>query len=196
MMQLALASSSRYRRELLTRFRVPFTWQSPHIDEEPRPAETATDTALRLAEAKAQALRETFTDHLIIGSDQVAWFAGHQVSKPGNHRNAVSQLQQFSGQTVQFFTAVCVYNSRSKTSQTALALTTVRFRQLPDNEIERYLRIEQPYHCTGSFMAEGLGITLFDQISSDDPTAIIGLPLIKLRQLLAEQGYDILNNIH
>lgn len=194
-MQLALASSSRYRRELLTRFRVPFVWQSPCIDETPRPAEIPTDTALRLAEAKAQALQETFADHLIIGSDQVACFADHQLSKPGNHQNAVSQLQRFSGRTVQFFTAVCVYNSRSKASQTALTQTTVRFRQISDDEIEHYLRIEQPYNCTGSFMAEGLGITLFNQISSDDPTAIIGLPLIKLRQLLAEQGYNIFNNI-
>lgn len=194
-MQLVLASSSLYRRELLARFKVPFVWQSPHIDEMPRPLETPTDTALRLAKSKAQALRETFTEHLIIGSDQVAWHADQHINKPENHRNAVSQLRLFSGQTVQFLTAVCVYNSQSGVSQTALTQTSVRFRQLSNDEIERYLRIEQPYNCTGSFMAEGLGITLFDEISSDDPTAIIGLPLIKLHRILTEQGYNIFNNI-
>ncbi|RLA47921.1 MAG: septum formation inhibitor Maf [Gammaproteobacteria bacterium] len=194
-MQLVLASSSPYRRELLARLSVPFTWQSPNVDETPYSDETPPETATRLSIAKAEALATAFPRHLIIGSDQVALHRDALISKPGDHENALAQLLQFSGQTVHFLSALCVYHSLNKTSRVATTLTEVHFRELKRDEIEKYLRYEQPYDCAGSFKAEGLGITLFKSINSNDPTAIIGLPLIQLRQLLAEYHYNIIDNI-
>jgi MAF protein len=194
-MQLVLASSSPYRKQLLERLSVPFSSQSPDIDESALVNETPSDTVLRLAQEKAEALRQTFPEHLIIGSDQIAVHANTLINKPGDYGNACLQLQRFSGQSVHFLTALCVLNTLDKKLSSAVIPTEVQFRKLRDAEIAQYLSHEQPYDCAGSFKAEGLGIALFEKISSDDPTAIIGLPLIKLSQMLTEHSYEIFDNL-
>lgn len=189
---LILASSSIYRQQLLQRLRLPFTAVSPDIDETPRPAEHAADTALRLAEQKARALAGRFPDALIIGSDQVAILNGEAISKPGNHANAVQQLTAASGRSVFFHTALCLLNSGNAEVQTKIASNEVKFRRLTAEQIERYLRAETPYDCAGSAKCEGLGIALIESIRGDDPNALIGLPLIELTSMLMRAGVSVL----
>lgn len=186
-LQLILASTSRYRKELLSRLNIPFETASPGVDEKPLPNESPTDTALRLARTKADAVREQYPDALIIGSDQVAACEGVRLDKPMVHVKAVQQLQQVSGKTVIFHTAVALLNARTNRIQARLVPTEVRFRQIDDAGIERYLRVEPAYDCAGSAKAEGLGIALINSIQADDPTALIGLPLIALCQMLREE---------
>ncbi|HET7570036.1 MAG TPA: Maf family nucleotide pyrophosphatase [Gammaproteobacteria bacterium] len=184
---IVLASSSPYRRELLGRLNLPFDCQSPNIDETPRPGESPHDLAQRLAHSKAEAIAATLDQPaLVIGSDQVASINGAPIGKPGNRERARAQLQQASGRTVEFHTAVAVRESGSSREASFTDVTRVHFRTLKDDEIARYLDGEQPYDCAGSFKAEGLGITLFESIESSDPTALIGLPLIELARILRE----------
>ena len=189
---LVLGSSSPYRRELLSRLRLPFTVEIPDVDETPRAGEAPRELALRLALAKAQAVAARFPEAIVIGSDQVAELAGQPLGKPGNHQNAVVQLRQMRGQAVVFHTAVAVVCGRSGLEQLELAPVKVKFRQLTDNQIESYLRAEQPYDCAGSARSEGLGIALLDSIESDDPTALVGLPLIRTCRMLRAAGLKIL----
>ena len=185
---LVLGSTSRYRRELLERFRLPFECAAPDVDETPQAGETPGALALRLALAKAQAVAAQFPNAVVIGSDQVADLNGQPLGKPLVHDKAVSQLRAMSGQTVQFHTAVAVVCLASGFVQSDTAVVRTVFRSLSDAEIERYLRAEQPYDCAGSAKSEGLGIALLDAIVSDDPTALIGLPLIRTCQLLRAAG--------
>ncbi|MEM5382463.1 Maf-like protein [Paraburkholderia phymatum] len=193
--RLILASSSPYRRELLERLRIPFDVIVPAIDETPHADESPEATALRLAQAKAHAVANALTagePALVIGSDQVATYDGHQIGKPGSHEKALAQLQAMRGREVLFHSALCLFDSRSATAQTADVITRVRFRDLPDASLDAYLRAETPYDCAGSAKAEGLGIALLEAIESDDPTALIGLPLIALTQMLLAAGYPLL----
>lgn len=185
---LILGSTSRYRRELLQRLRLPFDVAAPDVDETPSPGEAPGALALRLASAKARAVAALHPRALVIGSDQVADLAGEPLGKPGTHDRAVHQLSRMSGQTVLFHTAVAVVCLESGFARTELAPVRVRFRTLSPDEIERYLHAEQPYDCAGSAKSEGLGITLLDAIDSDDPTALIGLPLIRVAGLLRAAG--------
>ena len=187
---LILASTSRYRRELLERLRLPFELRSPEVDETPRPGEPPAALAQRLALAKAQAVAKAFPDAVVIGSDQVADLDGEPVGKPGTHERAVAQLRAMRGRSIVFQTAVAVVRASTGYVGTALAPVTVRFRSLDDAEIEHYLRTEQPYDCAGSAKCETLGIALLDAIESDDPTALVGLPLIRTSALLRAAGID------
>jgi septum formation protein len=187
---LVLGSSSRYRRELLERLRVPFSVDSPRVDETPRPRERPADLALRLALAKARDVASRAPGSVVIGSDQVADLDGTPIGKPGNHERAINQLRAMSGRSVVFQTAVAVVRADTGYESCVLVPVTVRFRTLSDPEIEHYLRAEEPYDCAGSAKAEALGIALLDAIESDDPTALVGLPLIKTCQLLREAGLD------
>ena len=190
---LILASTSRYRRELLERLRLPFEVHAPDVDETPQPDERPAALARRLALAKAQAVSVRFPDAVVIGSDQVADLDGEPIGKPGTHERAVAQLRAMRGRSVVFQTAVAVVRSSSGYVGAALAPVTVRFRALGDAEIEHYLRTEQPYDCAGSAKAEALGIALLEAIDSDDPTALIGLPLIRTCALLRAAGIDPLS---
>ncbi len=190
MQPLILASTSRYRRELLSRLRVSFAVQSPAVDETPLPGEAPALLAERLALAKAQAVAAQQPMAWVIGSDQVADLHGQAIGKPGTHERAVAQLQAMRGRAVVFQTAVAVVAPGF--AQVRRVPVTVRFRALSDAEIERYLRLEQPYDCAGSAKSEGLGITLLDAIESDDPTALIGLPLIATAALLRDAGFPLL----
>ena len=187
---LILASTSRYRRELLERLRLAFDVMSPQVDESPRTGESPAALAERLALAKAQAIAQQRPDAVVIGSDQVADLAGQPIGKPGNHERAVAQLRAMRGRTVVFQTAVAVVRADTLYERVLLAPVTVRFRDLHDDEIEHYLRTEAPYDCAGSAKCETLGIALLDAIESDDPTALIGLPLIRTTRLLREAGLD------
>lgn len=189
---LVLGSTSPYRRELLSRLNLPFTVASPEVDETPQPGETPRGLAERLALAKARAVAARHPDAVVIGSDQVADLHGQPLGKPGTHARATEQLRQMRGQTVLFHTAVAVVCSVNGFAQQALAEVRVRFRMLGDAEIEAYLQAEKPYDCAGSAKSEGLGIALLDAIDSDDPTALIGLPLIRTCQLLRAAGLDLL----
>jgi septum formation protein len=189
---LILGSTSRYRRELLQRLRVPFDVVSPDVDETPMANETPQALATRLALAKAKAVAALHPNAVVIGSDQVADLNGEPLGKPGNHERAVRQLQRMRGQTVVFQTAVSVVCQASGFEQTELAQIKVRFRDLSDAEIEAYLRAEEPYDCAGSAKSEGLGIALLDAIDNDDPTALIGLPMIRTARLLRAAGIDLL----
>ncbi len=189
---LILGSTSVYRRELLGRLRVPFTVASPEVDETPLAGETPVDLAQRLALAKAQAVAQRFPHAVVIGSDQVADLHGEPLGKPGTHARAVAQLQGMRGQTVIFQTAVAVVCQESGFCQTALAPVRVVFRDLSDADIENYLQAEQPYDCAGSAKSEGLGIALLESIDNDDPTALIGLPLIRTSRMLRAAGIDLL----
>lgn len=189
--RLILASSSAYRKALLSRLHLPFEAVAPDIDESPLPGETPPDTALRLAVAKAEAIARTAGDALIIGSDQVATMDGEHIGKPGNHGNALAQLQKMRGREVVFHTALCLLDNRAGAPhrmQTDNVQTVVRFRNLPDAELDAYLRIEQPYDCAGSAKNEALGIAILEAIRSDDPTALTGLPLIALTTMLRAAG--------
>ncbi|WP_422843513.1 Maf family nucleotide pyrophosphatase [Acidovorax sp. M2(2025)] len=185
---VVLGSTSRYRRELLQRLNLPFEVAAPAVDETPQPGEAPRVLALRLALAKARAVAEQHPDSIVIGSDQVADLDGAPLGKPGHHARAVQQLQQMRGRTVVFQTAVAVVCSATGFEQVDLSPVEVRFRALDDGEIERYLRAEQPYDCAGSAKSEGLGIALLDAIHSDDPTALIGLPLIRTCRMLRAAG--------
>jgi septum formation protein len=187
-----LGSTSRYRKELLSRLRIPFEVCAPHVDETPLMGEAPQALALRLALAKALAVAKLNPNAVVIGSDQVADLEGLPLGKPGNHANAILQLQQMRGKTVIFQTAlsvVCLANGYEKTS---LAAVKVKFRDLTDAEIENYLRAEEPYDCAGSAKSEGLGIALLEAIDNDDPTALVGLPLIRTCQMLREAGVKLL----
>jgi septum formation protein len=190
--KLILGSTSVYRRELLERLRIPFSVESPHVDEAPLPAELPAALASRLALAKAKAVAERFPDAIVIGSDQVADLGGVALGKPGNHARAVLQLQQMSGQMVVFQTAIAVVCHASGFCQQALAPVSVQFRKLGAAEIENYLQAEKPYDCAGSAKSEGLGIALLERIDNDDPTALVGLPLIRTVSLLRAAGLDLL----
>ena len=185
---LVLGSTSRYRRELLQRLNVAFDVAAPDVDETPQHGEAPRALALRLALAKARAVAQQHPDAVVIGSDQVADLAGAPLGKPGNHERAVQQLRQMRGETVVFQTAVAVVCAATGFEQADLAAVQVQFRALSDDEIERYLRAEQPYDCAGSAKSEGLGIALLDAIHSDDPTALIGLPLIRTCRMLRAAG--------
>ena len=187
---LILASTSRYRRELLERLRLPFQVESPSVNEEAEAGETPVQLTMRLASAKARAVSRRHPDAVVIGSDQIAELDGGAIGKPGDHARATQQLRAMSGRTVLFHTAVAVERSRPAHSAIALASVTVRFRKLDNAEIERYLRAEQPYDCAGSAKCETLGIALLEAIESDDPTALIGLPLIRTSELLRAAGID------
>lgn len=187
-MKLILASTSPYRKELLARLNLAFDSVAPEVDETPLADEQPTETACRLALAKAQAVRDRNPDSLIVGSDQVAICDGQRLDKPGNHANAVRQLQLASGRSVVFHTAVVLLNSSSGRIQTELVPTETRFRSLSAEEIVRYLRAEPAYDCAGSAKSEGLGISLLEEIRSPDPTALIGLPLIALCSMLRNEN--------
>lgn len=189
--RLVLGSSSPYRRELLTRLGQPFETRSPDVDEAALPGETPLALAIRLAEIKARAVAQGFDDDVIvIGSDQVADLAGRPLGKPGHHAAAVEQLRALRGQVARFHTAVCVVRPSTGQVLHAVNTVTVAFRSLSDENIETYLQREQPYDCAGSAKCEGLGIVLLDRIESDDPTALVGLPLIATSRLLREVGWN------
>jgi len=188
---LILASTSRYRRELLARLGLEFIAIPPAIDEIPASGEAPEATAIRLARAKALAVAATHRDSVVIGSDQVAESGGLRLDKPGHRENAIRQLSTVSGRTVIFHTAVCVVGPGAAPAE-ALVPTEVSFRSLTSTQIERYVDREQPYDCAGSAKAEGLGIALIERIEGTDPTALIGLPLIALTGLLARHGVRVL----
>jgi septum formation protein len=190
--KLILGSTSTYRRELLGRLRFPFSVESPHVNETPLSGERPAALATRLALAKARAVAQRFPDCVVIGSDQVADLDGLALGKPETHARAVLQLQQMRGKTVIFQTAIAVVCLQSGFCQEALAPVKVCFRNLDDDEIENYLRIEQPYDCAGSAKSEGLGIALLDAIENDDPTALVGLPLIRTSRMLRAAGIRLL----
>ncbi|MDE2627624.1 MAG: septum formation inhibitor Maf [Burkholderiales bacterium] len=190
--RLILASTSRYRRELLERLRLPFEVRSPDTDETPRLGEPPAELAQRLALAKARVVSAEHPDAVVIGSDQVADLDGAPIGKPGTHERAVAQLRAMRGRSVVFQTAVAVVRASTGYVGHALVPVTVRFRALTDAQIEHYLRTEQPYDCAGSAKCETLGIALLDAIESDDPTALVGLPLIRTSALLREAGIDVL----
>jgi len=193
--RVILASSSPYRRELLERLRIPFDVAVPAIDETAHAGEAPDATALRLAEAKARAIASAFPADeavLVIGSDQVATYDGLQIGKPGTHDKALAQLQAMRGREVLFHSALCLFDSRSRTAQSVDVITRVRFRELPDAALEAYLLAETPYDVAGSAKSEGLGIALLEAIHSDDPTALVGLPLIALSDMLLTAGYPLL----
>jgi septum formation protein len=187
---LILASTSRYRRELLERLRIPFQALAPETDETPRPGEAPAGLAERLALAKAQAIASRHPDAVVIGADQVADVDGVAIGKPGTHERAVEQLRAMSGRTIVFQTALAVVRASIGFADVRRVPVSVRFRSLTDAEIEFYLRTEQPYDCAGSAKCETLGIALLDAIESDDPTALIGLPLIQTSALLRAAGLD------
>ncbi len=186
--RLILGSTSRYRRELLERLRIAFDVQAPEVDETPRPGESPQQLALRLALAKAHAVASRHPDAIVIGSDQVADLDGEPLGKPGNHERATDQLRRMRGRTVIFQTALAVVCRASGFEQVDLAAVKVRFRDLSDAEIEAYLQAEQPYDCAGSAKSEGLGIALLESIDNDDPTALVGLPLIRTCRMIRAAG--------
>lgn len=189
---IVLASTSPFRKELLSRLHLPFETANPDIDESALPGETPERTALRLSEEKARAVAGNYPNALIIGSDQVAFLDGRIFGKPGDHENAVRQLKIMRGRVVNFYSGLCLLNSQTDRAQVCGVSTLVRFRSLTDAQIENYLRIEQPYNCAGSAKSEGLGIALIASITGEDPNALIGLPLIALCELLIEENVSIL----
>lgn len=189
---VVLGSSSRYRRELMERLQIPFSVAVPDVDETPHAGETPRNLALRLALAKAHAVAQLHPEAVVIGSDQVADLAGQPLGKPGEHARAVQQLRQMRGKTVIFQTALAVVCLSTGFEQVDLAEVRVVFRDLSDEEIEAYLQAEKPYDCAGSAKSEGLGIALLESIDNDDPTALVGLPLIRTSRLLRQAGIKLL----
>jgi len=189
---LILASSSPFRQSLLQKFNLPFSTFSPDIDETALPNEAPEQLVYRLSESKARAAVKHFDQGLVIGSDQVAVFNGQILGKPHNKENAIVQLSLFSGQTVTFLTGLCVYDIAANKAKTLIEPFEVVFKTLTLEQIEAYCDAEQPYNCAGSFKSEGLGICLFKKLNGDDPNSLIGLPLIKLSQLLTEFDFDVL----
>ena len=190
--KLILGSSSSYRYELLLRLQLPFEVSSPDIDESALTEEKPETTASRLAEEKARAVARVYPNALIIGSDQVATLDGIQLGKPLNYENAIKQLTSMRGKEVIFHTALCLFNSCSGRIQSKLVSSLVKFRKLSDEQILNYLAKEQPYHCAGSAKYEGLGIALIERMESDDTSAIIGLPLISLVDMLVNEGVEVI----
>ncbi|WP_439861651.1 Maf family protein [Pseudomonas sp. MBLB4136] len=191
MLPLVLASSSPYRRELLARLRLPFTWSAPAIDESRPPGEDASSLVRRLAQEKASALSPSHPKHLIIGSDQVAVLGQDILGKPHTFERAHAQLLAASGNSVTFLTGLALLNSETGHCQVDCVPFTVHFRALNESQIRRYLEAEQPYDCAGSFKAEGLGISLFRSTEGSDASSLIGLPLIRLVDMLHDAGIDI-----
>jgi septum formation protein len=191
-MQLVLASTSPYRRELLARLGVPFEVAAPDVDETPLPGESPDETAQRLSLLKARAVAAAYPDALIIGSDQVALLEGVQLGKPGTHEKAVKQLQSMRGKALEFHTALTLLNAKTGTAQTANVPVRLVMREYTDTQIESYLRRDQPYNCCGSAKSESLGIALIARFETEDPNALVGLPLIKLVEMLANEGLDVL----
>jgi len=190
-LSIVLASSSRYRKDLLKRLGVPFKSWSPDLDEAPHAAEPPRETAVRLARAKAEAGGKRFARAWVIGSDQVADLDGRAIGKPGTLENARAQLRELSGHTVLFHTALCVLNARLERRHERLVTTQVAFRRLTDAEIDRYLEREPAFDCAGSAKSEGLGVSLLSRLGGDDPTALVGLPLIALAAMLRAEGFDV-----
>ncbi len=188
-MELILASTSPYRKQLLKRLGIEFTCEAPEVDETALPGEPPQALARRLAVAKAEAIAHRFPGALVIGSDQVASLDGNCMGKPGNHAAATSQLRNCSGQQVTFYTGLACICADTSLKQLTVEAFTVEFRKLSDREIESYLRAEQPYDCAGSFKCEGLGISLFTRMAGDDPTSLEGLPLIATSRVLREAGF-------
>ncbi|WP_455222147.1 Maf family protein [Kaarinaea lacus] len=188
---IVLASTSPFRRQLLSKLNVDFTVASPKVDEHPHNNEQPNELVKRLAKEKALAVAQQYPDALIIGSDQVAVLNNQILGKPNNHENAVKQLKNASGRRVDFLTGLCVYNSQTHHTQLTCVPFTVIFRQLTNAQIERYLNSEKPYNCAGSFKSEGLGIALFEKLEGDDPNTLIGLPLIELVRMLQKEGIEI-----
>lgn len=191
-MKLILGSSSPFRKKLLERFNIDFLCDSPAIDESRLEGEAPEQLVRRLSIKKAQAVAANHTDALVIGSDQIAVFQDQILGKPHSHDRAVEMLTSFSGQTVRFETGLCLLNTENQSHQYECITTRVHFRDLNTNTIENYLALDKPYQCAGSFQAEGLGIVLFDQLESEDPSALIGLPLIALNNMLLREGFDVL----
>lgn len=192
MQKLILASSSIYRRELLTRLQMPFETVSPEVDETALRDELPQDTALRLAQMKARKVALTHAEALIIGCDQVATLDNMQLGKPLTHENATKQLRMMRGREVTFHSALCLFNADTQVMQAEVVPYVVQFRALSDTQIEHYLSKEQPYHCAGSAKSEGLGIAIIEKMTGEDPNALIGLPLIKLIDMLHNQGVDVI----
>ena len=192
MRKIVLASTSPFRKELLARLQLPFDTASPEVDETRHPDEPPAAMVTRLAEAKARAVADRFPDALIIGSDQCAVLGEEILGKPGTHEAAARQLLASSGQRVVFHTGLCLLDSNTGETQIDDILYTVHFRQLTEGQIEGYLQKEQPYNCAGSFKAEGLGAALFQRMEGDDPSSLIGLPLIRLAAMLRAAGVDVL----
>ena len=192
-MKIVLGSTSPYRRDLLLRLGLDFTTASPNIDETQKPGEKPESLVVRLAELKATAVAKFHPEALIIGSDQVASIHGEILGKPGSHEQAVKQLTRAAGRRITFYTGLCLLNSLTGDKQLCCEPFHVHFRPLSQSSIEHYLRREQPYNCAGSFKSEGLGISLFRRMEGDDPNALIGLPLIRLVDMLLNEGIDVLN---
>ena len=191
-MQLVLASTSPFRKSVLEKLGLPFDCHAPEIDETPRPDETPAQLVERLSIAKAQAVAVHFKQGLVIGSDQVAVIDNAILGKPGNHENAVAQLERASGKTVTFLTGLALVNAESGSIQAEVLPFKVVFRQLTHLQIVNYLNAEQPYNCAGSFKSEGLGIALFERLEGDDPNTLIGLPLIRLIRMLEKEGVTVI----
>jgi septum formation protein len=189
---IILASSSEFRRELLQKLEIPFNSISPRVDETPLENEKPHETALRLAQDKAKKIGNDYPHALVIGCDQVATLDGEQLGKPLNHTNATKQLKSMRGREVTFHSALCLYNAATGNMQAEVVPYIVRFRQLSDNQIENYLNKEQPYQCAGSAKSEGLGIALIERMIGEDPNALIGLPLIKLINMLQNENISVL----
>ena len=189
---LILASSSEFRRELLQKLEIPFRSISPRVDETPLDSEKPHETALRLAQVKARKIGDEYPHALVIGCDQVATLDGEQLGKPLNHTNATKQLQKMRGREVTFHSALCLYNAATGNMQAEVVPYIVRFRQLSDEQIENYLNKEQPYQCAGSAKSEGLGIALIERMIGEDPNALIGLPLIKLINMLKNENIEVI----
>jgi septum formation protein len=189
--KLILASSSPFRQQLLARLQLDFECRSPEVDEATRPGEGAVHYVRRLAESKARAIAQLEPGAVVIGSDQCALLDGQILGKPGNHENALHQLRRAQGNSVVFHTAVCVIRLRANFCVVEEVPFEVEFRQLSDRQLEHYLRVEQPYQCAGSFKAEGYGSCLFRRMRGDDPSALIGLPLLKLTEMLEAAGIEV-----
>ena len=190
-MKIILASSSAYRKALLERLLIKFSCIAPNIDESPRDNESPQSLALRLAEQKALAIAGHEPNALIIGSDQVAWLNGEQLHKPGDRHRNIEQLMRCQGKEVTFYTSIALYNSATKTMQSHIETYRTLFRPLSTNQIERYVDHEQAFDCAGGFKMEGLGISLFEHISGEDPNVLIGLPLIRLVSMFEKEGVHI-----
>jgi len=191
MQKVILASTSPFRKSILEKLGLPFSTEAPDVDEQHLEGEFATDLVTRLSEAKANAIAKNHPKALIIGSDQVALLDDKILGKPGNHVNAVKQLENASGKAVTFYTGLCLINSATHNTQTICETFKVYFRKLSHQQIENYLQKEQPYNCAGSFKSEAYGIALFDKLEGDDPNTLIGLPLIRLIQLLGNEGINL-----
>jgi MAF protein len=189
---IVLGSTSPFRKELLTRLGLDFVTASPDIDETAHNRETPEQLVARLSEAKARAVASIHPDALIIGSDQIAVVDDEILGKPGTHEKAIQQLKQLSGKTVVFYTGLCLFNSRTGHTQLEVVPFKVIFRTLTEQQIDNYLKKEQPYNCAGSFKSEGLGIALFERLEGDDPNTLIGLPLIRLVHMLEQEGITII----